>query len=301
MMNTIHQWSLFAGLIIASLASTCPAQSRNNPATIELDNCHVKAIDDVEVPAREAGALLTMTIKKGSHVAADTEIARVDDRMALLTKERAIAAYDAAQLKAKSGAAIQFAIAALDTANSRLNRLNGLFQKGGSSASELEEQELTVREAELRVLKSKEEQKIDTKTAAEQSVVVKQSEEQIARHRIISPIEGEVFDVLRDQGEWVKVGDVVARIVRMDRLKVETSIDATKFNPDELLGKPVTVRSFLARDEIVEFEGKVVDVDIVKIGGTEYMVSAEVQNKQHNGQWLLRLDDQPMMLLHINE
>ena len=51
------------------------------------------------------------------------------------------------------------------------------------------------------------------------------AEEKVQRHRITAPLSGMVVQVNRRRGEWVEPGEMVMRILRLDRLKV-TAIDS---------------------------------------------------------------------------
>ena len=57
--------------------------------------------------------------------------------------------------------------------------------------------------------------------------------------RVESPIDGEVVKVYPHAGEWVNRGDPIARVVRMDRLRVEGFLEAEKFTPREIAGQPL--------------------------------------------------------------
>ena len=88
------------------------------------------------------------------------------------------------------------------------------------------------------------------------------------------------------EGEWVKAGDVVMRLVRLDVLRVHGSLDANAASPGEVQGQPVEITVALARGHRETFSGKIVYVKPLVEGGA-YEVRAEVQNRKQDGAWVL--------------
>lgn len=43
----------------------------------------------------------------------------------------------------------------------------------------------------------------------------------VARHEVLSPIDGVVVEIFKRGGEWVKPGDAVARVINLDQLHAE--------------------------------------------------------------------------------
>ena len=111
--------------------------------------------------------------------------------------------------------------------------------------------------------------------------------QEIALRRIVSPLDGIVVKVHKHVGEWLQPGDPVVEILRIDRLWVEGYVNAADFNPGEIEGRDVIVDAEMARGRKMRFKGQVVFVKPVVEGG-DYLVQAEVENRQENGHWLLR-------------
>jgi hypothetical protein len=80
----------------------------------------------------------------------------------------------------------------------------------------------------------------------------------------------------------------VVQIVRVDRLRVEGFVSADQYSPAEIDERPVLVEAVLAHGEKVQFQGKIVFVSPIDQPGGEYLVWAEVDNRQAGGHWLLR-------------
>ena len=84
--------------LLAALALSDPATAQlqhSTPSQAILHNCQVFLIDDVEVPALESGALVSLNVKEGDLVTRDELLAQIDDRQAQLLKQSAQSERDA--------------------------------------------------------------------------------------------------------------------------------------------------------------------------------------------------------------
>jgi multidrug efflux pump subunit AcrA (membrane-fusion protein) len=65
-------------------------------------------------------------------------------------------------------------------------------------------------------------------------------------------------------------------------------LNISEYAPEEVMGRPVTVKVVFARGRTETFKGEIVFVDPVVESGGLYPVRALVKNREENGQWLLR-------------
>jgi multidrug resistance efflux pump len=110
----------------------------------------------------------------------------------------------------------------------------------------------------------------------------------LEHRRIAAPLDAVVVELSRHEGEWAQVGDPVMRLVRIDRLRVEGFLNAKDYGNYEVQGRPVNVIVTLARGQTETVPGKIVYVKPLVEAGNEFLVRAEVQNRQENGAWILR-------------
>jgi hypothetical protein len=101
-------------------------------------------------------------------------------------------------------------------------------------------------------------------------------------------------------GDWVAIGDPVLRMVRMDKLRVEGFVNASKYNPADIQGHAVSVRVELERGRVEEFRGKIVFVSPLVEGAGDYRVFAEVENRMDNNHFVLRPGLNAEMTIHVN-
>ncbi|MDA1050928.1 MAG: HlyD family efflux transporter periplasmic adaptor subunit [Planctomycetota bacterium] len=290
--------------LLVALAVSAPllaADSQYDSNRAALPHCQVLLIHDVDVPAEEAGRLLTVNAKEGDYVAKDSLVAQINDRQALLSKVAAELEYSAAQTKADDDVEVQYSIKSFELAETELNNdveINHR-QPGTVPATEIRRKQLERTRAELQIGRSKLDLKVAQMTADVQNAAVQAADDSIQRRRIIAPFSGQVLQVYRQSNEWVNIGEPVLRVVQMDRLYVDGFISGTEYNVVDIAQRPVTVEIALARGRKEQFKGQVVFVNPVVQAGNRYRVRAEVENRQEKDQWLLNPGSTATMVIHL--
>ncbi len=82
-------------LLMFCLVAASAAAASDEP--IEVDQALVTLIEQVDVPAREAGVLATVNVREGQLVAVNDPLANLDDTQAQLAKKKAEIELDVAQ------------------------------------------------------------------------------------------------------------------------------------------------------------------------------------------------------------
>jgi multidrug efflux pump subunit AcrA (membrane-fusion protein) len=276
-------------------ASDLPTQS--SAGIVQIPDCFVYLLEDVQVPALEAGAIKEITIAEGAIVKKGQPLAILDDREPLVRKLKAELERDAALAKASDDVEVRFAHASFAFSTAELNRLLSIEKKSQNtvSGSELEKAKLARQRDELQIEKAKLDLKVAKMTADVHQAEVDAAEIALARRQIVSPVDGEVVTVFHERQEWVSAGEPVVQVVRMDRLRVEGFVLASEVNVNEIAGGNVIVDVQLARGRKERFAGKVVFVSPIVTSGGKYRVRAEVENRREQSQWLLRPGMNAMM------
>lgn len=263
--------------------------------------CQLSLISEVQVPAQEAGALMSVAVTPGAIVRQGTLLAQIDDRQAQVQKQAAELEKSAAQARAADDVEVKFAIASFELAGEELQTSNDINRRSPNSVSvsDIRRLQLNKKRAELQIEKSRLDLKVAKMTADVQDAAVRAAEQIIQRRKIVSPIDGMVVAVFRQAGEWVNAGEPVLHVVRLDRLRVEGFLNCAEYDPGEIDGRPVTVEVELAHGRKAQFKGQVVFVSPILQAGNKYRMRAEVENRQENGQWLLRSGGTANMVIHL--
>jgi multidrug efflux pump subunit AcrA (membrane-fusion protein) len=262
--------------------------------TLVVRGCLLEAIDDVLVPAQEAGVIVALRVKEGMQVEAnDPEpLARIDDSKARMAKVIAEAEKKVADKKAKSEVNVEYAKAAERVARKVVEAFELANEKspGSKPQVEIERVKLDHERTQWQIRQAELDREVEELTAEAKQAQVDAAEEDIHRRRIVSPIDGEVVEVRPQLGEWVNAGDTVLRIVRLDQLRAIGRVNVAEVAPYELHDRPVRLIVDLERGRREEFQGRVVWIDPQVAANGEYRFWVEVDNRlEVSGDfWILR-------------
>jgi len=245
-----------AAIALLLLCGLMSAGLRAEP--IEVESVLLAPIQEVEVPAREAGLLQRMAIAEGAMVKEGELLAQIDDTDAKLQQTRAEIELDNARRNASNDIRVRVAVKAAEVAEAELQR--GLESQKrypkSVSETEIDRLRLTADHAKLQV----EQAKYDFETAQlalrVQENQVQQAARQVERRRILAPVSGRVVQLFRQQGEWIELGQPLARVLRVDRLKAVGSLDARQMHGDPT-GRPVSLKVELPETGQTECPGRV--------------------------------------------
>jgi HlyD family secretion protein len=122
--------------------------------------------------------------------------------------------------------------ARLTYAESRLARLEKLFERGTATTDELQDgqtelrqikAELRAKQAALSMVEAGPRREVVAQAAAAvavQEAAVQRIDDQLAKHTIRAPFDGWVVERHAEEGEWVIRSGLIARIVELDRVEV---------------------------------------------------------------------------------
>ena len=266
-----------------------------------INHCLVAVAEEAQVPGKEAGVLMALEAKEGLEVKAGTSLGHIDDTEPTVQKKVKQAEHDGAKETADNDINVRYARAATDVSYAEyLKALEANKKvKGSIPEVEISRLKLTWHKSKLQIEQAELEQRVAVFTAEGKGGEVEAAEASIERRKIKAPLDGVVTNVYRHVGEWVAPGDPVVKIVRVNRLRIEGFLNAADYDPPEIEGRAVTVEVELAHGRKVKFPGKVVFVSPLVMAGGEYRVFAEVNNRQENGQWVLRPGLFATMNIHL--
>ncbi len=218
----------------------------------------ITLLGEVRVPAREAGILAELLIDAGSNVTAGMLLGRLDDTQATLLRDQSAIELQHAERLAGNDLQIRLARKAHEVAAAELKRALEAAERFAKSVSqtEIDRLRLTVDQTSLQIEQSQFDLEtarlaVSTKTAA-----LGLAEHELSKRSIRAESPGVVVEVLKQTGEWVEPGEVVARLVRMDRLRVEGFLPAPQAT-SKLVGRATRILVKLQDNDLVEIAGKV--------------------------------------------
>jgi macrolide-specific efflux system membrane fusion protein len=280
-----------AALMIGQPGGDAPAGS---PDFAKVSHAVVSLIDQVQVPAKQAGVLEVLALEDGSRVQEGTDVSketvlgRLDDKDALARQKAAELDHQVSIAEAgKAEVAIEAADKTVAVAQAEYEESVYVNTRspGAVPETQMRRQKLTEERsrAEGKVARS------DAETAG-LTVQLRDAQRDISninldRHSIKSPLDGVVVQVYRHVGEWVGPGDPILRIVHLNRLRVEGFIHFDLVPPGKVTGQPVTVQ---VAHSTRRLEGTIGFVSPLIQASGDYRVWCEIENiKDENGQWVL--------------
>ena len=187
----------------------CGVVLASDPAPITVDSALLTVAEQAEVPARDSGLLVEITVREGDLVTAGARIARLDDGEAKLAEMKAAIDLKRAQSLAANDIKVRLAKVEIAYAKGELKRANDAAQKLANSVSDAEFDRLrsNVDRATLEL-----EQAQFELDAAKLAVTLIENELQLAQARLrrrhaISPIAG--------MREWCGNSKAVGRMGRI--------------------------------------------------------------------------------------
>jgi RND family efflux transporter MFP subunit len=270
-----------------------------------LERCLVSLVDEAKLSAGEAGLLVEVSVKAGDRVKAGQVIARINDDQPQMAKLRAKAEYDQAVAKAGSDVDVRYAQKAQAVAQKASEKAEQSHRSVPGSVTDVERDRLRLEweKSGLQIEQAQLERQLADLAAKVKEAEVETAEIEIRRRLVTAPLDGEVVDVMGHQGEWMQVGAPLAHVVRTDKLRVEGYVDAGKWDPEQIRGRPVTVVVPLADGRTETFTGRISFVSPLVESGGDYRVFAEVANRQaaSSGEWLLRAGQTATMTIHSDQ
>ena len=274
-MNGGMKWRLLLWLAIGVVTS--PPMRADEPSAMLL-----RLVQQVDVPAREAGLLAAVHVREGQLVSEAELLALIDDTEARLEKEQAESEAEIARANAANDVDLRYARKSVEVSRAELRRAEQSNQHFARSVSEseMDRLQLVLERNALAVEQSEHERTIRRLNLDAQESRVRSAEERVQRHRLQAPFDGLVVQLQRQAGEWVTPGEPVIRIVRMDRLRAEGFLPAEYASPD-LQGTPVRLQVTPPNASPLDVPGHIVFVDPeIDPVNAQILIWVEIENPE---------------------
>ena len=251
------------------------------PAPIAVDSVFLTLLEEVEVPAREAGIIQELLLQEGQTVEQGQLLARIDDTRSRLALEHARIEAQRARKLASNDFKVQLAEKTHEVAHLELQRALESYKRVPKSVSktELDRLHLAVERAELEIAQARFDYDNAQLTLDAKENELLSVRHDLERRQITAPISGLVVQLKRSRGEWVEPGQTVLRVVRMDRLRAEGLLRATDLT-DSLVGRRVELVVELGPQRRERFSGTVtfVSPEVNPVNG-QVRVWADIDNR----------------------
>ncbi len=293
---------ILAVVFCLSLVSTAQAQrAPSGTRTVKIKDCLVLLINEAQLPAKEGGVIVAINVKPGDVVENGEVLAEIDSSLAKTQKRVAENQYKAAYEQAHNDVDVRTNEAAVGVAKAEYEEGIEVNKKTPNTIteSEMRRRLFTWKRATLQVEQAVQQMRIDAITTIVRGAELAAAELSIARRKVASPLNGTVVEVNRHVGEWAAPGEVVMHVVNLERLRVDGFVSVEDFAPHEIYQKPVTVTVQEANGAPTAFHGKINFVSPL-VAANQYRVSAEIENKQKLGFWVLRPGVAPVMTISLD-
>ncbi len=295
-MITRTNYLAFVSVILSLLATGQGTQA----TTVELEDVQVNLINKLQIPVREAGVVEEVLVEVGDLVQENDVLVRMDDRIVRLEKEAAELQARLAELESQNDVDFRFAEKSRAVAEAEQQRGQQAVESYAKSVSKSELDQLKL-VAERAALAAEQAQRdLDGKQLTLQ-LREKELELLAARVEMMqvrAPSSGMVVEVFPQDGEWVASGAPIARLIRLDRLRVEGFVDGKRFD-QSLKGAAVSLLVKLPPgNQLTEFFGSVsfVSPEVNPVTG-QIRVFADIDNPElklrpgTRGKLVITIDD----------
>ncbi|MGI8982031.1 MAG: HlyD family efflux transporter periplasmic adaptor subunit [Pirellulaceae bacterium] len=289
----------------AAPRSSFPSAKRE----IEVTDCLVSSTDPIKLPAREAGSIMELVVKRGYEVKIGDIVGQIDDSDAITKKEIAEREKDAAKAKADSPYELKAAKEGEAVAKENYKANLALSANGVNAVSpfDLRRSLFEMQRAQAQIGVAETEAIVARHTEMAKQAQIMAAENEIRRRKLTSPVDGVVIQVFKRVGDWAQPGDAIMEIVRMNKVEVDGWVEANEAAPAEIYGKPVTIYVELAgpanKNKPHVVKGHITFASQV-VNGTganrNFRVSTEIDNEQVDGFWVIQPGSQARMVVDLN-
>lgn len=255
---------------------------------IEVSGAQIRCIDKPLISAQADGLIRELRVDDGSYVQSDELLFAIDDRIAQAEMAVAKKQLESAIILAKQTANVEFSRKAQELAKEEFQSSLELYRKYAATESEVKRKKLEMEKSGFSIDMAMDETKkyeLDAAVAQEQ---VNASKVRLDLYRVLAPFPGIVVERKRSAGEWIRAGEPVCQLLRMDEMKVEAYVPLDGISAPDLRNAEMRISVRIsARQQPMQIPASVSFVS-PKIDSRRVLVSARIPNQQDaNGNWLL--------------
>jgi macrolide-specific efflux system membrane fusion protein len=248
---------------------------------LELEDVQLNLISERDIAISEPGIVDEIPIKVGEIVEKDQLLAQMDVRLLNVQREAAIVEAQLAEHETRNDVDFRFAQKSLEVSQAEYERglsANRQFPKSVSK-TELDQARLVTERSRLAAEQAQQDveaARISLRLRCKQVAIIDQRLEMM---KVRAPTNGMVVEIYPQSGEFLAAGSPVARLIQLDRLRVEGFVDGRKYDR-RILNAPVTLTVELPpNNRKVKFSGKVTFVSPeVNPVNAQIRIYADIEN-----------------------
>ncbi|MGB7347438.1 MAG: efflux RND transporter periplasmic adaptor subunit [Pirellulaceae bacterium] len=205
-------------LSVVTYSSAISAQAE----TISIEGAQLAWVDDVLVSSRDAGVVKELTVKPNDDIKQESVIVRLNDDVHQTDVKAAQTRLAIAQQESENDVDLRYALKSAEVAGKELQRAKMAIASFAKAVSktELERTELQLQQALLSAEQARQEMSISELTTQLKATELETAQLKFAKRTVRAPFDGQIADVLVQPGQWVDLGQPVARLVNLNRLRI---------------------------------------------------------------------------------
>lgn len=183
----------------------------------------ITVLEETDVPALQEGPITKIEAREGTHVKPGDLLFQIDERRAKIRVAQAESEATVARKKAESDSEIVLSETETRLAEASLQRALESRKRFPDTPSQAEVDEILLKlaRAKQHLEKSKQEKELSELALKTAELQLELAKIEFENHQIRSPIKGVVVELKARVGEWVKPGQRLVRVLRVDKLRAE--------------------------------------------------------------------------------
>ncbi len=268
--------------------------SVSSNGSVRVKSAKLVCLHKIQVAAQSDGLIQELLTDEGQFVSKGDILLRIDSRVAAAELEVARKELEAAQKQAAQTADVEFAKKASAVATMKYNNGNELLAKGSATQSEVVQLRLEAEKNRLAIDVSEVKRETDGLAAEVAAAKLDAAKVRLDLYSVLAPYDGVIVERLRDEGEWIRGGEPVLKLLHMNEMKVEVMIPLnelakTGLNYSLLDFEKAPIKVIVKISPTQSYEiPTFVEFVSSEILSSNIRVSARVQNQKIGDTWLLR-------------
>jgi multidrug efflux pump subunit AcrA (membrane-fusion protein) len=265
---------------------SAPAASIAPGGSITGVRAAIKCIHDIQLAAQADGVLHELLVEEGAAVESGQLVLTIDERLARAELGVAEKEAEAALAQANQDAQLRFSRKAAEVSNQEYLESKDLYERNSASLQETRRKQLEAQKAGLGIEVAEVDHAKDIAAAGVAKEKVNAAKVRLELCKVMSPYDGIIVDRMRDQGEWVKAGEPILRLMHLKEMRVEAHVQVAGASVAHLQNANIRVHVNInghdfTRESKIEFVSPRIELNTCRIW-------ARVPNELIAGGWMLR-------------